>query len=656
MHYAIVAVAQQSLRLYPDLDSYKRDVERFFRLAEMKHARLLVFPERAGLMVVPPLVEGFRTGLLKKADVARGRYRGWWERTRTHMMRGTAKLLGADVQQEIHKALGEIPEFIWQTYVDVFASLAYEYKMTVVAGSGYFKDLDSGILCETATVFGPDGNILGQQARVLPDATAEQGVETGNGWQAIETPLGRLGILMGEEVMYPEIGRLLAYQGVEALIVLAATRDEVIVRLLRDGLHARVTDNQVFGALGFTVGPDPFAPEEAAPYRGRSLVMAPPGMLPRRNAIIVEAGTSTAEVLLTARWDFEALHAHWDQAPIPVRRRLPVDTLGPVLAALYSQRTTLEEAMEALPPNVPPALAAETSTIPPEAPPVSAPGLEASPTPAPGVQETQERAEVASEESATEMEEGHEPPPPPPEAPNAPQAAEEEGTTTPGGGAGILQDESVSLLPEQQGALPGTAAEEAERGEASVSQAANTPSSGERPSPPQDTDGLASSQNSEANQDGSPSGVPPADLETRETLKSEGESAAGKGQPKLEAPETNSSSSEQDDVPSTAAEATSLPSAPPPVSDHTAGESGEIPSSMWATIKAELERAAQVIKSIEQESATKGSTAPPSEGKNSRPAMEEVTPPAGNTSSGWFHRLLGQGRQRPQNKETLDEF
>ncbi len=428
MRYVVVAVTQQALRLYPDLEAYKRDLERFFRLAEGKHARLIVFPERTGLMIVPPLIEGFRTGLLKKASPRGREARRWWERTRSSLMRSTAKLLGADLRREVRKALEEMPDFIWQRYVDIFAALAYEYKITVVAGSGYFRLPDSHELQHVVTVFGPDGDVLGHHRKVILDTEEQEWVAPGAGWHVVETPVGRLGITLGEEIMYPEVGRLLAYQGMEALVTLAAVRDERHGRILRDGLLARVTDNQVFGALGFTVGRDPLADEDTPPYRGRSVIFAPQGLTRRRDAVMVESGTATAEVVLTARWDLDALHQYWENAPVPVRRRLPVETVGPVLSAIYSQRVTLEEAVQALPQPGRPALPrkgsgpeADEGTLPTEPSRGEPDSVEPPPEP------TTPTAEVLSQEES---------PAPPPvevmpetkeEVPPAPEEKEPEG-------------------------------------------------------------------------------------------------------------------------------------------------------------------------------------------------------------------------------------
>ena len=51
--------------------------------------------------------------------------------------------------------------------------------------------------CNTATVIGPDGRILGRQGKSYPtQGEIDQGVVATDGYRAIETPIGRLGIVI----------------------------------------------------------------------------------------------------------------------------------------------------------------------------------------------------------------------------------------------------------------------------------------------------------------------------------------------------------------------------------------------------------------------------------------------------------------------------
>ena len=77
-----VACVQQRLRLPLTTDELReKSLRRFMRAAENKRARLLVFPELAGMMIVPPLLVDFRSSLLKRADVGCLRSATLWKNT-----------------------------------------------------------------------------------------------------------------------------------------------------------------------------------------------------------------------------------------------------------------------------------------------------------------------------------------------------------------------------------------------------------------------------------------------------------------------------------------------------------------------------------------------------------------------------------------------
>ncbi len=741
MKYAVVAVAQQGLHIYTDIQSYRRGIERFFRLAETKHARLLIFPERTGLMVIPPLIEGFRTDLLKRAEANKGARLSWWQRARGGLMRGTARLLKANLPIAVQQAMEEMADFIWQHYVDTFAELAYEYKMTVVAGSGYFLDLTDRKRRHIATIFGPDGDVLGQQAQVIVPDTEQDRVEAGNGWQVFDTPVGRLGITFGEEILYPEVGRWLAYQGAEAIITLLATPEDTLVAQVRDGLWARVMDNHIFGALACTVGTDPFMEEPSPTYRGRSAIFAPHGLTPRYNGVLVEAGTATAEVLLTTRWDFAALRRYWESAPIPVRQRVPVGRVAKVLAALYEREVTLTEATRALPERGPralpkeaaaatppetaeetvgieetvataataamtepppaPAPAAEPTTLPEETeqptaetPPVTppepaspevsmptteaepvgeapaetpptleeAPPVAAAPAVAPDVPSeptlTEEREEEAFPEAhepraeavpslAEEVPPAEEPPTEVPEVPSAPEpppadmAAEPEEESPPTPTEDLTMEETTTT-DAQHTTTPGPQAEE------------------EPPETPSDTP--VTEETTTDSVPTAPSAGPLVDEDTEE------EDTRPPTSPTAEGPSDETPQAQSEDIPSHASplaepseeEDEAAPSlsavvarreAETPASSEASPETDtpELPESLWASVKSELERAAEVLRSLSQEDTTPPTTT------TSAPAEPPATssPPstASSTESpgrkGWFHRLLGRESTTP---------
>lgn len=335
MDNVIVCVVQQKMRLPADLADFEHELRRFLRVAQAKGAQLIVFPELAGMMAAPPLLNGLRAGLLKQADRGRQNRAGFWERARSKVASGTAGLLGSDFQRDLGRLLAQDGQTLWDNYADLFGRLAQELSATIVAGSLYTVDGADGAVRNVATVFGPQGAVLGQQARVVMAAENAGLAAAGGGWTAIATPVGRLGLLLGPDVLFPEAGRLLAYQGAEMLISLGACSEPALYHRMRAGLLARVQENHLYGAISFTVGYNPFTPGEADPFLGRSAICAPLEFTNRYTGIMAEVGAETTEGIISAAWDYVALRQLWETSAVPVRRTIPLAVAAPILMNIY---------------------------------------------------------------------------------------------------------------------------------------------------------------------------------------------------------------------------------------------------------------------------------------------------------------------------------
>ena len=167
----------------------------------------------------------------------------------------------------------------------------------------------------------------------------------GDTWHVVKTPVGRLGILLGEEALYPETGRVLAYQGADLLVTLAATGSEALAAYVRHGAIAQTQENRCFGLSCFLVGKNRLAHDEnsAFGFVGRSGIYAPLEMTPRYSGVLAEMGTGEAEGLLTAELDRDRLQELWENGVEPVRRRMPVNLFANYLPALYDSRRTLAD-------------------------------------------------------------------------------------------------------------------------------------------------------------------------------------------------------------------------------------------------------------------------------------------------------------------------
>jgi predicted amidohydrolase len=344
MQKLTIATTQQQMRLFDSAESFRKELNRFLHMARAKSAELVVFPALAGTLAASHRVQGFQVGLLRQAHEARRGGSSLLTRARGSLAGSTAALFGANYRRAFVQLLQSNPAVLAETYDAVFSDLARAYEITVVAGSAYLAD-SRGIVRHRVTVFGPDGAALGTHDKMALSAEDEGLATPGEDWHVIATPVGRLGVLLGEEALYPEAGRVLAYQGADILVTLAATGDPALAAYFRQSTLAQAQENRVFGLTSFLIGKNYLAKDEAsaAPFLGKSGIYAPLEMTPRYSGVLVEMGTDQAEGLLTAELDPELLRQAWDGGAEPVRRRMPVGLFASYLPALYSSRRALAD-------------------------------------------------------------------------------------------------------------------------------------------------------------------------------------------------------------------------------------------------------------------------------------------------------------------------
>jgi predicted amidohydrolase len=333
----VVACVQQRMHLPLTVDDYRDDLRRFMRVASTKHARLVVFPELGGVMVAPPILRDFRSQLLKRYDRGRRRNAPLWDRMVGGFAGSLVSMVGADFRRGLAALLDVAAQEIWQTYESVFGGLAREFAITVVAPSAYLPDPVDGVIPNLSVVFDSNGQIIGRQSKVVLHPADTDLAQPGSTWNVIATEVGQLGLILGSDVLYPEVGRLLAYQGADFLVVQAACTDETLYQKIRVGALARMQDNQLFAALSFLVGNNLLSRAQRTPFAGKSAIFAPQELSPRSNGVLVEMGNLRSEGVLAAMWDFASLRELWETSDTPLRRQLPLQQAGQLLAQLYAR-------------------------------------------------------------------------------------------------------------------------------------------------------------------------------------------------------------------------------------------------------------------------------------------------------------------------------
>ncbi len=345
MDKPIVAVIQHKILVTKTLEELLVYFHRFLRIAKTKGSDLAIFPEYSGLAVGIPMFPGWRNALLKEAATPK---QGILPRLKGMLAGGAANVVRADLKKSLMMTLSEMPESLYDIYASVFSELAQQYDMTIVAGSLYFYDVETASIRNASFVFGPDGSVLGRQDQVTPDAETLEIAQPGQSWAPIDTPAGRIGVLFGHEALYPEPARVLAYQGADMLITLAATKLPATYQKIRQAALARCQENQLYGAVAFLVGEDPFATPEDPPFLGRSAIFAPLEFTPRFTGVMTELGSAQAEGVVTAELDYPALHDLWETSETPIRQQMPLEQVG-LLAQVYGRALTLDASSGLLP-------------------------------------------------------------------------------------------------------------------------------------------------------------------------------------------------------------------------------------------------------------------------------------------------------------------
>jgi predicted amidohydrolase len=337
------------MRLPETIDEYGEDLRRFLRLATNKRARLVIFPELAGMMIAPPLLRGTQAELFKRMDRARRRRASIWQKTAGHMAGAAVRMLKVDLRRLFAGLLDISATDLWPQYVELFGGLASEFDVTLVAPSAYLPDPLDGVIRNMAAVFGPSGTMLGYQAKGLLHNEDTDLAQPGSEWRVIPTDVGRIGLMLGSDMLYPEIGRLLAYQGAEMLIGQGAAIERSFYEKLRAGMLARMQENQLFAALSFLVGPNEFGRRpERTPFVGKSAIFAPQELTPESSGLLVEMSNNRSESVLAAVWDFPALQMLWETSDTPVHNQVSLKQTAPLLAALYQQLKRLPKTPEVL--------------------------------------------------------------------------------------------------------------------------------------------------------------------------------------------------------------------------------------------------------------------------------------------------------------------
>lgn len=138
-------------------------------------------------------------------------------------------------------------------YQELFSSLARSTKMTIQAGTHMTER--EGVLYNTAHLFLPSGELHTQEKlHMTPGEVDFYSLGRGEGLNVVDTPIGRVAMLVCFDVEFPDTARVAAEAGADILLVPSATGDRAGFWRVRYCCHARAVENQVYVVHSALVG------------------------------------------------------------------------------------------------------------------------------------------------------------------------------------------------------------------------------------------------------------------------------------------------------------------------------------------------------------------------------------------------------------------
>jgi predicted amidohydrolase len=161
--------------------------------------------------------------------------------------------------------------------VNLLAQRAADYSTHIVFGLVTKEKVES-VIFNAAVLIGPDGELLGEYRKLHLPGEERLAFRPGYRLTVFEASFGRIGILLGWDLAFPEAARSLALDGAEVLCVCAnwghspAQERQDFVEEWRTYAHARALENAIYVAAANRIGE-----EYSYQFLGDSMVVGPRG-------------------------------------------------------------------------------------------------------------------------------------------------------------------------------------------------------------------------------------------------------------------------------------------------------------------------------------------------------------------------------------------
>ncbi len=164
--------------------------------------------------------------------------------------------------------LGELAEQIPGRITEIMGEIAEEHGVYIVFSMAERSD---GSIYNTAVLIGPEGKIIGKHRKMHRFLDEKDVITPGDGYTVVDTELGKLGLMVCYDAVFPEVARNLALLDAE-VILMPSNWPDPFKPQWDLATSARAFDNQLWVIAANMVGAT-----ENHTYFGGSRIVDPTG-------------------------------------------------------------------------------------------------------------------------------------------------------------------------------------------------------------------------------------------------------------------------------------------------------------------------------------------------------------------------------------------
>ncbi|MBA3819865.1 MAG: GNAT family N-acetyltransferase [Deltaproteobacteria bacterium] len=189
-------------------------------------------------------------------------------------------------------------------YVEFFTKMAMKYNLNIIGGT--HLTVEGGKLFNVASLFRRDGSVEKQyKLHISPSESRWWGVSAGDEVRVFDTDRGKVAILIGDDIAYPELARIATSKGANLLFVPFVTDIRSGYMRIRSCAQARCIENGMYAVLAGPIGNLPFV-QGADIHYGEACILTPCDVPFARDGVAEEA-TPNVETMVVHELDIEVL-------------------------------------------------------------------------------------------------------------------------------------------------------------------------------------------------------------------------------------------------------------------------------------------------------------------------------------------------------------